>query len=166
MTFLSPEGDEFEQRRAQIAAIAHEQRLRHDRFVSDLTKEQLKTFIEMLQCFDGETGTGYVNFMMGRAATIMEIKHNCCPGCGEDHFSVAALDDLREEMGLPVPNGKPTPKVQPERDAAMTEYGMIAIDGQLQCEGCGLHSVSMEDRMLRPPKMDGCSGCQQKSAFG
>lgn len=165
MTFMSPEGDEFEERRAAIAAAAHEQRLRHDRFVSDLTKDQLKTFIEMLQCFDGETGTGYINFMMGRSATIMEIKHNSCPGCGEDHFSVGSLDETRKQL-LQEGVIKEKSPVKDDRDPAMIEYGMVIINGQLQCEGCGLHSVSMEDRMLRSPKEDGCSGCQQKSAFG
>ena len=34
------------------------------------------------------------------------------------------------------------------------------------CKGCGLRYISIEDRMLRPPGVEGCGGCQQKSAWG
>lgn len=174
--FDAPDG--FEEQRRAMAATAHEQRLRHDRYVDELTKEQLATFIELLQCFDGESGSGYINFMMGRAATVMQYKHSACPGCGEDHMSIAALDDTRAEMGLaPLNDGitkvdgtasfdLPEHTLSAEMEASMREYGMVIKDGQLQCANCGLHSVSMDDRMLRSPKEDGCSGCQTKSAFG
>ena len=168
---------DFDEQRKAMVASAHEQRLRHDRFVDELTKEQLATFIELLQCFDGENGSGYSNFMMGRAAAVMQYKHNACPGCGEDHMSIASLDDTRAEMGLAPLNDNITrvdgalafdeipPVEDPEADL-LREYGMVRVDGQLKCAGCGLSSVSMDDRMLRAPKEDGCSGCQSKSAFG
>lgn len=165
---------DFDEQRRQMAASAHEQRLRHDRFVDELTKEQLATFIELMQCFDGENGAHYANFMMGRAAAVMQYKHSACPGCGEDHMSIAALDDTRNEMGLP-PLANNVTKIDgtasfdevPEAElTAMREYGMVRKNGQLQCAACGMPSVSMDDRMLRAPKEDGCGGCQSKSAFG
>jgi len=48
------------------------------------------------------------------------------------------------------------------------DYPEKASEGaaEYRCKGCGVAVVSVEDRMLRKPGVDGCSGCQQKSAWG
>lgn len=51
------------------------------------------------------------------------------------------------------------------------EWGVRFVDpeslrGEVECINCGTRNVSLEDRMLRDPKADGCLGCQQKSMWG
>jgi hypothetical protein len=51
------------------------------------------------------------------------------------------------------------------------EWGVTFADegnlfGPVICDGCGQEYVSLEDRMLRPPGLDGCHFCQLKSRLG
>lgn len=39
-------------------------------------------------------------------------------------------------------------------------------NGRVTCKGCGLEYIHLEDRVLKPPGIDGCHGCQEKSAHG
>ena len=53
------------------------------------------------------------------------------------------------------------------------DYGMKdweqryeTVPQPFRCSNCGMGYVSLEDRMLRPPGIDGCGGCRLKSAHG
>lgn len=55
-----------------------------------------------------------------------------------------------------------------EADAMDFERGLIAGPDErpVFCKECGALYQSLEDRMLRPPLVDGCQGCQHKAAHG
>lgn len=66
-----------------------------------------------------------------------------------------------------------------DKAALMAEYGVEANPDHglppyaeeyspqpLRCVRCGKGYPSLEDRMLRKPDLDGCGGCQEKSAWG
>lgn len=42
----------------------------------------------------------------------------------------------------------------------------LDLNGPVKCTGCGSDYPNLADRMLRPPGVDGCGGCQQKAMWG
>lgn len=46
------------------------------------------------------------------------------------------------------------------------EYGLTVRDNQLVCAGCGMRYVTLTDRMLKAPGIDGCHGCQARAGQG
>lgn len=85
--------------------------------------------------------------------------------------SLADMDELNDDELI---------KAREEFDdeaALMEEYGVEenplygkshAPEGAspFRCTGCGVGIASLQDRMLRHAGIEGCSGCQQKSAWG
>jgi len=55
-----------------------------------------------------------------------------------------------------------------EHEANVEKWGLVQDfeKGGFKCASCGMPYPSLEDRMLKPPGIDGCHGCQQKSATG
>lgn len=156
MFFQAP--SEEEQHQFEMAVM--ETRMRTQRFVDDMPKDDMKTFIEMLQTMaDPHNGAAYAQFLLGTCTAIMRIKYKVCM-CGEDHLSTEHLGkvEAKEEFKLGATSAG--------EEAAFTEYGMERVNGSLQCSNCKLPYVSMDDRMLRRPGMDGCHGCQEKSRHG
>lgn len=161
-----------QQQEAQKAAeiAQHELRLRHDRFMEELSKDQLGTFSEMLHIIIANEG--YAHFLVGCSTTIMRLKHDSC-ACGKDHNAANSqiLDQTRAEMNIPTQADRSTtPPVTVALavdEGLMKEYMLAPNDhGTLSCTGCGMDYQSLDDRMLRNPGMDGCSGCQYKSGHG
>lgn len=155
MTFPFIDPDEMQ--RQHDAAIMHaaEQRHRWLRLLTEMSPEDLATLMEMLRfCNDNKKGIPY---FIGMSSAIQQLQNNRCV-CGNDHDADMLTDAAQ--------------KLQTERDeenakATMIEYGLQrAEDGKLYCTGCGMEYQSLDDRMLKPPGVSGCSGCQQKSAWG
>lgn len=85
---------------------------------------------------------------------------------------------------VPLPDGQVVDMSLPddgeELDALMVEYAVEAnplhggdmlkhapmVASPFRCSNCGIGIASLEDRMRRPKGIEGCSGCQQKSAWG
>jgi hypothetical protein len=143
--------------RLSVAAV-HEARQRIFRFMEELTPGDLGTFIEILMSITNE-GASALHTLIGSATTIQKLKHNRC-ACGEDHDGEVIAKEtakLEAEKKVDVENDEP----------AMKEYGLERTpDGMLRCKNCKMGYVSLDDRMLRRPGIDGCSGCQIKSAHG
>lgn len=61
-----------------------------------------------------------------------------------------------------------TQRMIAEHEANVTLYRLTQnFDrGGFNCTGCGMYYLSLEDRMLKPPGIEGCSGCQWKSGHG
>jgi len=60
-------------------------------------------------------------------------------------------------------------------DELLVKYNLIAVfdyihDAErlayVQCKGCQTTYVSLRDRMLKPPGVKGCEGCQQQEKWG
>lgn len=58
--------------------------------------------------------------------------------------------------------------IEPHPDFGMEEWEekYEVRPAPFRCSNCGQNYQSLEDRMLRPPGIDGCSGCKIKSAHG
>lgn len=70
-----------------------------------------------------------------------------------------------EEMSGPELLATVPKKVQDQMD----EYRLDFIEFQwpkVLCKGCGMEYVSLEDRMLKAPGIEGCTGCSHKGAWG
>lgn len=46
------------------------------------------------------------------------------------------------------------------------KYGLVVRNGRLSCENCHRTYVTLTDRMLRVPGIDGCVGCQAQAGQG
>lgn len=64
-------------------------------------------------------------------------------------------------------------ELTPTQLAQMAEYNIDDTYNQdtkefmyFACLNCGMQYPSIEDRMLKPPGVEGCSGCQQKAKWG
>lgn len=125
-------------------------------------------------------GAGY---FLGRVAANLEHRFGLCPGCGSKH------DDASEIMNND-PNASPdeTPEVNEDtiwteigskksmtfgEMELMAEYGLDDVrDMETKallgfiCVECNMRYVSIQDRMLKPVGVAGCSGCQEKAAWG
>lgn len=156
----------------QASMARHALRMRHDGFMDELNEEQLATFNEMMNVVSGNEA--YAHFLLGASTTILRVKFGSCP-CGEDHSSPAhpLIEQTRAEMGVQVPVQVPVkvehavaPVLSVDEDL-MKEYTLAPNNhGTLSCTGCGMDYQSLDDRMLRNPGPDGCSGCQYKSGHG
>lgn len=141
-------------------------------FIDSLDSEQLEVF-EILVKACGDDSTRF--HLRGR---IMEAQRRfgVCP-CGKDHSKVP--EDMQPD---PVPEKATEPHPDmPSREELMKlytlesnpDYGMKdweqryeTVPQPFRCSNCGMGYVSLEDRMLRPPGIDGCGGCRLKSAHG
>ncbi len=159
---MSPFGSEEEQKEALRRALAeqHEYNARVLRFMQEMSGENLGTFIEILQRIVNGDGAAYLHFLLGSAITIQRVQNNLC-ACGTDHDH-EVLSEEKEKLQAE----RKEEAVDAQHEAAMKEYGMEVVDGKLRCKNCKLEYVSLDDRMLRRPGMDGCHGCQLKSAHG
>lgn len=153
---MSPE--EIERHKDMELAEAHNRLNEVTHFMDDLSPMQLGSFIKILYSIvDSNAGALYIHNLLGQATTVQRLKNKRC-ACGEDHDAkVIENEKTKLELERSLENDEP----------AMKEYNLIRReDGSLVCRGCGMGYVSLDDRMLRRPGVDGCSGCQQKSAFG
>lgn len=136
--------------------------------IDSLNDEQLGTleYLTMALCND----PSYAGYVHGQVDTVRELKFGTCR-CGTDHD-----EELAQEFSTP-------PENQPDIETthkdyldagAMKKYHIEFVPDDLndvyptkyRCANCFTPIVSIEDRMLRAPGIDGCSGCQQMSKNG
>ena len=129
-------------------------------------------------------------FFRGRVEMLQQMKFNLCPcginhdkeleGFGNHEHPPTAPNASDEHQGRQVEDVKlpgETVDFQEDRQAFMEEYGIEPnpdhgkasgpiAPSPFRCKGCNIGVASLADRMLRPPGIGGCTGCQQKSAWG
>lgn len=159
---------------------------RHDivNLFKALDKDQLITLRLMFQSCEGD----YASSMAGYITAHLELLHDICPGCSKVHEEPTVGDFMENTVSAAdVAEAMTKDAVKPEsaaeeqdRMSLLMGYGvrdhneqdiqngLVLSEGErpVICEGCGMLFQSLEDRMLRRPGMDGCQGCQHKSAHG
>lgn len=175
-----PNPEAVAQKRMQFQDYSHSVK----DFLDDLDKDELVILSRMLHAAAHDDHAAYG--WMGRIDAILQLRFDVCP-CGEDHDPNWQL--LNQQPEQPTSTAKdevihdvPMPS---EPEAASDEelmelygievnphygkpwdLGMGSIPQPFRCKGCGIGVKSLEDRMLRKPGVDGCNGCQYKSAHG
>lgn len=166
---IPPEMKAEIERRHQLGHMA-EENARHEenRFFDSLDQEQLQ-FLDRLigSCMVSKK---YASYIRGRIDGLLLARDQRCP-CGKTHEApedFVTLVEIPDESTTEVPHSSPE-----DQEALMEEYGMELVDHpdrpgdkQLRCANCKMPSASMEDRMLRAPKVEGCNGCQIKEGHG
>ena len=145
----------------RVEAANHARRERFMQFMESMEPDRLGVFHEMMMsCAQLDDPHHGLNYLIGQASMVLRLKYGSCV-CGENHDR-EALQETAADI-----NAERAAKDAAENQAAMNAYNlMLGHDNKLYCKGCGLHYVSLEDRMLRRPGEDGCHGCQLKSAHG
>jgi hypothetical protein len=138
----------------------------------------------------------FAKFIDGYLSGLAKGKFNICGGCGKNHDQqLEEMRNAADEAGIfkeqpmgdadkfSIPEDGPVtgdeqpvaPYVLTEDDLAhMEEYNLDDLRDEdpphhllgFMCKGCEMRYVSIADRMLRPPGIDGCSGCQLRSGHG
>lgn len=164
---------------------------RQNHLIQDLKSEDLATVSHILA--GTVTDAPPAAYWIGRIEQEL-ITRGVCESCGLDH-DAAELSALAGEL-FPTetivkeeqPVADKPEWVQPELDLDGTndevdthEPSSLDFDmekwnvrpiypgspfGEVECRDCGWASVNLKDRMLRPPGIDGCPGCQDRSAHG
>lgn len=153
----------------------------------ELNKEQLLTLRWILHNVRADESGQLASYYEGQLANMLHQKHNVCPGCGKDHAE-EFLDNPASGVSTESVNAN-TERVKAETTADIAHFGPSALTDEQRgnmdeyniddawdeetgkflgfvCLGCGLKYQSIEDRMLKPPGVEGCSGCIQKAKFG
>jgi len=112
-------------------------------------------------------------------------KSNKCMVCDKDHDKeVESLLNTQGDGATSEVDSEPQPptdepaepnlsyeetqRMIAEHEANVTLYRLTQNfdKGGFNCTGCNMHYASLEDRMLKAPGIEGCSGCQWKSGHG
>lgn len=92
-----------------------------------------------------------------------------------ERIAEGPMDDGTEQPTMPSFEDDTLPREEALAKWGVREYNQGDIDAGLTmqpgekpviCINCSMLYQSLEDRMLRPPLIDGCTGCQHKSAHG
>lgn len=191
----TPEEIEAEMnRRADLHRASYEDRIRRvDRtLMESLSADDLYSISEIISAIlnseqPGEMGSYY----QGVIKAIQKMKYGVCTGCGEKHddaddflrqatAEVQVKEDaelITEQMTAEFPAKSEEELVDelftPDEitrwnryEAELAEWGLSREGLSLYCAACGKEYPSLEDRKLRPKGIDGCFGCQEKSAHG
>lgn len=135
-----------------------------------LNDEQLATLDNLI--FASSRSKSSAAHLRGQIDVIREVKFGTCR-CGTNHEEEFAAEFTTPEQ--PVPDDAADADHRAMLDAgAMAAYKVEPVPEDLadeyptkfRCSECFIPIVSLEDRMLRPKGIDGCSGCQQASATG
>lgn len=178
----------MQERAAQQHLVAQDHIHQRNDFLESLSKDDLDLVDTML--LQSVSDNTFGHYLRGIIAEIARRKRFVCT-CGHDHDAEAeqafstppTADEAAKLVGLDVDtttpdvvgsDTEPGPLADAARDAAMREYGLEQVNPAdqpdhptgLRCINCHQVYVSLEDRMLREPGMDGCGGCQTKSAHG
>lgn len=166
----------------QEQAVYEASRLELERLFHDLSADQLSILKRLVNSIVANQLAG--PYWEGVLSAYLMLKHNVCPGCGRNHDEEAAKflaaearkqttispsGDLEVEGQLVLPE-----MISPEEyNELCVKYNVLpdehSIPGPMapvKCMGCGLDYVSLADRMIKPPGIAGCHGCQSKSAWG
>jgi len=186
MTFVFMSPEDADRHRQQHAVSAHEL----NRLLHELPIDQLKTLEMLIDWLAMAEEPGRIaSHMSGRITAVLEARFNICAACGKNHDK--DLENLASDKPVEVP-----PHVQARRavdaqsEVTFLEKGsteplsaqelqlmqMFGIDDLREedsgallgfiCLNSEMHYQSIQDRMLQPPGVEGCSGCQQKARWG
>lgn len=169
--------------RQKMAATVAKQQI--SRLFKEVTDDQLETLAHLFHTVVENPAAAL--FYEGFAKALLATRTDVWPGWDEND-SVATVgfgeDGASVDIDLTVLStplaDKPEDPLHIEReiddihsgidhDALMNEYDLqVSTEnpGRLQCKGCGIEYISLEDRMLRPAGPGGCNGCQQKARWG
>lgn len=132
-----------------------------------LNADQLHTLDHLLAA--ARRSKHVCGYVRGQIDLIREQKFNICR-CGTNHD-----EEIAQEFTSLVPEVGPDPQMSPEEEQdLMGKYRVMPVPADLRevypteyrCADCFTPIVSLQDRMLRNPGIEGCSGCQQASGTG
>ena len=136
-------------------------------FLDSLKADQLESLDNMIHTISNSPETAA--YFAGLVTMTLKLKHNICP-CGSDQCPNSVLGSTAPRGSQPEEH-----KVDMTRgrfDELLSEYGLEEYENSngkvngLYCKNCGMIYQSLEDRMLRPPGVKGCAGCQAKAKWG
>lgn len=173
--FLMPDGSEppeefmqaVHQQQEHVAMLNLVHKTAVKNLFDSLDAEQLVVLKNMFQhvyVVGGEAALYY----RSTAEAILRYQRDVCPECGLDH-----VEELfaHSEMD-PAQQAEPKTDAQLALEAQMQEYGLewFHDDDQgidyLRCINCEKFYPSLDDRMMKPPGVEGCDGCQMKAKWG
>lgn len=165
----------FQQQIDQQEMMGEVRRQDIERLFDEMSVEHLTTLRMILGDLAVENSGRYSSYLGGIAATTLHLKYKVCGGCGKDHSLEINQPEpepkperpaAQEQLELPFAGAE---SVELASKALYDEYGVEPVPdepGKVRCIECGTISQSLDDRMLRKPKVDGCEGCQQKAKWG
>lgn len=186
--FISPE--QMQAIRDRHEMMAQDQRNRIRSMIDAQTPEHLVVLRDLFQNFAHDANLA--SYFEGVAGTTLQLKFpDVCEGCGENHDELTH-DDLSPESITLEELAEQTIALRPTEDALLDAEGKVNEDmlpepiqnlneqmdlfgvepitdnplGEVRCKNCGMHYVSLADRMLREPGIEGCGGCIQKEKWG
>lgn len=174
---------EMEEHQRHHEMMAEDYRHGVQALFTDLGRDHLTSMRGMLHSLAAaDNDARLASYYEGLACAALYFKHGVCMGCGVNHDEQAAeaLMPKTDEDGTPKPaEGSETPALEglaeltPEDFKNMQEYNLddVRDEGTLRllgfiCKGCGARYVSIADRMLRPPGVEGCGGCIERAKWG
>lgn len=173
---MNPEEWEAYQRKQQdeVKQIVERNRMEVKHLVGSLDLEQLKIFRRVLQhSANSEFRLQVEGIAMGRIMYEFGMDYD-----GEDPYSKLLEDttpptpDFEGGMSQyePDPDLAAAAKLEEDHKKAK-EYELEWNEDpnypdQYRCANCKEPVTSLEDRMLRPPGVEGCPTCQQKAKWG
>lgn len=183
MFFMDP--DEMDRHQQAHTVAAHDVK----RFFDELTEEQLRVLGMIL---DGiavaDNPTRIAGHLGGRVLAMRQLKFGICPACNENHDrdleniahegtpeTPLHVDARRRAAGNEVKFLEigDTGSLSPAERALMKEYNIDDLREEetmrlvgFVCLECGMRYSTIQDRMMKPPGVEGCSGCIQKAKFG
>jgi hypothetical protein len=154
----------------------------HDlrRMLDEIPEEHLRTLIMVIDSITMSDKPERLGaYLVGRAASAMETRFKVCSACGSKHDDASELDvplpvkaRRKSEASDWTPIGSKNP-IGLNESGTMLLYGLDDLrneeTGELVgfiCTNCQQRYPTIQDRMLQPPGVEGCSGCQQKAKFG
>lgn len=166
---LPPELAEFFQHAAHqqdMHQMSHQDWIHQvQEYLTKQDKDDLLVLRRIIVMCNGELSAHFA----GLISAILLTKHDVCM-CGQSHGT---------EQDILAPSSEPVVRdpAQPDRSrqSLMDEYelverGVPTFENPeakiLVCGNCGTQVASLEDRMLRPPGVKGCEGCQNKAKWG
>lgn len=173
------------------AMVATDLQHRVQRLFTDMDPESLAAMRMVLHsCAEDQSRAA---FYEGVAAAILLVKHDVCSGCGVDHTKEAmeeilgrdVLDaDPALDMSIHPPGMIDVQDATDEQEdfaerivtlhRNLAEFGVLPVNrpkdgdynGPVVCRSCGKEYVSLQDRMLEKPGIEGCEGCIEKAKWG
>ena len=180
-------GEFYEQINEEINAA-------HDHFhaVADDRGHQLETFMQelsesqtgvLLEYLSGLLGARepkiYLASFLADLQRILAVKKKVCVVCGVNHDEEIAKmlqpKDTPEMQAASQSFTEPQfgpPATDVDRPSKAEEYGIERNPNQAspvnpwRCKNCHMPYQSVADRAMKPPRENGCEGCQQAAKYG
>lgn len=172
----------FEDQHTRLAMTADAWRNEVNGLFGELAIPQLVTLKKLVHHMAGDETGQFTSYVEGILAGLLTFKHEVCVSCGENHEQKMLADAVKEgEVGpegmIVEPDLEEHMLKERNLDLKMKEYGLEwhkepeDAEGKspgiiLRCANCKTHYVSLDDRMVKQPGVEGCDGCIQKSKWG